>query len=92
MIYIIIFLGIMAVAEIGTLVFNIRNSAAQKSIELLATQLQQERETYNEYRKQFEKDFIKQKDATNLWAKKYYELEILLKKYEHEGKENETGN
>lgn len=79
--WIIVFLGIIAVAEIGSLIFNARTHTAQKSIDLLSSQLERERDTYNAYRKQFEKDLATQKDATNLWAKKYFELEILLKKY-----------
>lgn len=82
MIFIIVFLGIIAISGIGSLILNARNKVAQKSINLAIEQLGRERDMYNEYRKQLEKELITQKDATNLWAKKYYELEILLKKYE----------
>lgn len=79
---IIVFLGIIAIAEVGSLIFNARNHTAQKSIDLLSSQLERERDMYSAYRKQFEKELATQKDATNLWAKKYFELEIQLKKYE----------
>lgn len=80
--WIIAFLGIIAVTEIGSLIFNARNHTAQKSIDLLSSQLERERDMYGAYRKQFEKELATQKDATNLWAKKYLELEMQLKKAE----------
>lgn len=82
MIFIIVFLGIIAISEVSALVLNARNQSAQKSINLVTEQLGRERDKYNEDRKQFEKELSWQKDAANLWAKKYFELEILLKKYE----------
>ena len=82
MIFIIIFLGIIAISEACSLILDARNQVAQKSINLVTEQLGREREMYNDYRKQYEKELSKQKDAANLWAKKYFELEILLKKYE----------
>ena len=79
----IVFLGIIAVAEVGALILNATNRAWQKANELLSRQLERERELYNDYRKQLEKDIVTSKDSANLWAKKYFELEILLKKAEH---------
>ena len=78
--WIIVFLGIIAVASIGSFFLNIRNYTLQKSIELLSNQLERERGMYNDYRKQLEKQLDKQKDATDLWARKYLELEMQLKK------------
>ena len=80
--WIIVFLGIIAVASIGSFFLNMRNYEQQKSIELLSNQLERERSMYDDYRKQFEKQLDKQKDATDLWAKKYFELEMQLKKAE----------
>lgn len=82
MIFIIVFLGIIAISEVSALILNARNQSAQKSINLVTEQLGRERDQHNEYRKQFEKELSKHKEATDLWAKKYFELEILLKKYE----------
>lgn len=79
----IVFLGIIAIAEVGGLILNATNRAFQKANELLSHQLERERELYNDYRKQLEKDIVVSKDSANLWAKKYFELEILLKKTEH---------
>lgn len=79
----IVFLGIIAVAEVGGLILNATNRAFQKANELLSRQLERERELYNDYRKQLEKDLVVSKDYANLWAKKYFELEILLKKAEN---------
>lgn len=87
MIWIITFLGIIAVAEVGSFLLNTKNRDLQLSIEMLEKQLERERERYNDDRKQFEKDLATNQDAVNLWAKKYYELEILLKKAEHHGTE-----
>ena len=75
--WIIVFLGIIAVAEVGGLILNATNK-------FLSRQLDRERELYDDYRKQLEKDIVASKDAANLWAKKYFELEILLKKAEHD--------
>lgn len=83
MVWIIVFLGIIAIAEVGSLVLNMNNRTLQNAVNMATEQLNRERELYNENRKQFEKDLATQKDATNLWAKKYYEMEILLKKAEH---------
>ena len=82
MIFIIVFLGIIAISEIGSLILNVRNQVAQKSLNLVTEQLGRERDTYTEYKKQLEKELFKQRGATDLWAKKYFELETLLKKYE----------
>ena len=79
----IVFLGIIAVAEVGGLILSATNRAFQKANELLSRQLERERELYSDYRKQLEKDIVVSKDSANLWAKKYFELEILLKKAEH---------
>lgn len=81
--WITVFLGIIAFAEVSALILNATNRAWQKANELLSRQLERERELYNDYRKQLEKDIVTSKDAANLWAKKYFELEILLKKAEH---------
>ena len=78
----IVFLGIIAVAEIGGLILNATNRAWQNACERLSRQLEREKEMYDNYREQLEKDIITSKDAANLWAKKYFELEILLKKAE----------
>lgn len=83
MTWIIIFLGIIAVAEVGGLILNATNRAFQKANELLSRQLERERALYDDYRKQLEKDIVVSKDSANLWAKKYFELEIQLKKFEH---------
>lgn len=80
--WIIVFLGIIAVAEVGGFILNATNRAFQKANELLSRQL--ERELYDDYRKRLEKDIVVSKDSANLWAKKYFELEILLKKAEHD--------
>ena len=82
MIFIIVFLGIIAISEVVSLILNVRNQVAQKAINLITEQLGRERDMYNEYKKQLEKELSKHKDAAELWAKKYFELEILLKKYE----------
>lgn len=79
----IVFLGIIAVAEVGGLILNVTNRAWQNACERLSRQLEREKEMYDNYREQLEKDIITSKDAANLWAKKYFELEILLKKAEH---------
>lgn len=81
--WITVFLGIIAVAEVGGLILNATNRAFREANELLSRQLERERELYNDYRKQLEKDIVASKDSANLWAKKYFELEILLKKAEH---------
>ena len=81
--WITVFLGIIAFAEIGALILNATNRAWQKANELLSSQLERERKLYDDYRKQLEKDIVVSKDSANLWAKKYFELEILLKKAEH---------
>ena len=78
MIWIIIFLGIIAIADAITSVVQLKAGVDQKAIELLTKQLQQEREQYARYKEQFDKDLAVQKDAMNLWAKKYYELESQL--------------
>lgn len=75
--WIIVFLGIIAVAEVGGLILNATNK-------FLSRQLEREREQYDDYRKQLEKGIVASKDSANLWAKKYFELEILLKKAEHD--------
>ena len=80
----IVFLGIIAAAEVGGLILNATNRAFQKANELLSRQLERERELYDDYRKRLEKDIVVSKDSANLWAKKYFELEILLKKAEHD--------
>lgn len=82
MILVIIFLGIIAIAEAGLFIINSNNQTVQKSMNLVTEQLGREREMYNEDRKQFEKELNEYKEARDLWAKKYFELEILLKKYE----------
>lgn len=81
--WITVFLGIIAFAEIGALILNVSVRVWQKSYELLSRQLERERERYDNDRKQLEKDIVTSKDAINLWSKKYFELEILLKKAEH---------
>lgn len=81
--WITVFLGIIAVAEVGGLILDATNRAFQKANELLSRQLEREREQYDDYRKRFEKDLSASRDSANLWAKKYFELEILLKKAEH---------
>ena len=78
MVWIIIFLGIIAISDAITSIVQLKSRAEQTSIELLTKQLQQEREQYARYKEQFDKDLAVQKDAMNLWAKKYYELESLL--------------
>lgn len=78
MIWIIIFLGVIAIADVITSIVQLKSRAEQTSIELLTKQLQQEREQYARYKEQFDKDLAIQKDAMNLWAKKYYELESQL--------------
>lgn len=78
MIWIIIFLGIIAIADATTTVIQLKAGIDQKAIALLTQQLQQEREQYARYKEQFDKDLAVQKDAMNLWAKKYYELESQL--------------
>lgn len=83
MVWIIVFLGIIAIAEVGSLVLNINSRTLQNAVKMATEQLNRERELYNENRKQFEKELATQKDATDLWAKKYFEMEILLKKAEH---------
>ena len=83
MVWIIVFLGIIAIAEVGSLVLNIINKTLQNAVNMVTEQLNREREQYSENRKQYEKELAAQKDATNLWAKKYFEMEILLKKAEH---------
>ena len=82
MIFIIVFLGIIAISMAGCLILNIRNKTFEKSLTVITEQLGRERNMYSKDREQFEEALKTQKDATNLWAKKYYELEILLKKYE----------
>ena len=79
-----VFLGIIAVAEVGGLILHATNRSFQKANELLCRQLEREREMYYDYKKQLWKDMVASKDSANLWAKKYYELEILLKKAEHD--------
>lgn len=78
MIWIIIFLGIIAIADAITSVIQLKAGVDQKAIELLTKQLQQERDQYARCKEQFDKDLATQKDAMNLWAKKYYELESQL--------------
>ncbi len=84
MIWIIIFLGIIAIADMIATIVQLKNHSDQKAIELLTKQLQQEREQYARYKEQFDKDLATYKDARDLWAKKYYELEIQLKKLNNE--------
>lgn len=88
----IVFLGIIAVAEVGGLILNATNRVFQKANELLSRQLERERELYDDYRKQLEKDIVVSKDSANLWAKKYFELEILLKKAEHDEQIRQSSN
>ena len=88
----IVFLGIIAVAEVGGLILNATNRVFQKANELLSRQLERERELYDDYRKQLEKDIVVSKDSANLWAKKYFELEILLKKAEHDEQARQSSN
>ena len=88
----IVFLGIIAVAEVGGLILNATNRAFAKANELLSRQLERERELYNDYRKQLEKEIVVSKDSANLWAKKYFELEILLKKAEHDEQTRQSSN
>ena len=83
MVWIIVFLGIIAIAEVGVLVLNIDNRTLRTTVNMMAEQLNREREQYDENRKQFEKVLAQQADATNLWEKKCFEMEILLKKAEH---------
>lgn len=78
MIWIIIFLGIIAICDMIATIVHLKNHNEQLSIELLTKQLQQEREQYARYKEQFDKDLAVQKDAMNLWAKKYYTLESQL--------------
>lgn len=78
MIWIITFLGIIAISDMIATIVQLENHSEQLSIELLTKQLQQEREQYAKYKEQFDKDLAVQKDAMNLWAKKYYTLESQL--------------
>lgn len=78
MIWIITFLGIIAISDMIATIVQLKNHSEQLSIELLTKQLQQEREQYARYKEQFDKDLAVQKDAINLWAKKYYTLESQL--------------
>ena len=87
-----VFLGIIAFGEVGALILHATNRAFQKANELLSRQLERERELYNDYRKQLEKDIVASKDSANLWAKKYFELEILLKKAEHDEQTGQSSN
>ena len=80
--FIIVFLGIIAIADVVSTICNIKSNTAQKSVDILTRQLERERDAYATYREQSDKAILDQKDAANLWAKKYFELEILLKKYE----------
>lgn len=84
MIWIIIFLGIIAVSEAWSLYINIKNNALQKSVEMLTKQLQDERAVFLQARERFDKNLATIQDARDLWAKKYYELEIQLKKLNDE--------
>lgn len=74
MIWIIIFLGIIAIADAITSVIQLKANLDQKAIALLTQQLQQEREQYARYKEQFDKDLTAYKDARDMWAKQYYEL------------------
>ena len=76
MIWIIIFLGIIAIADAITSVVQLKGHAEQVSIELLTKQLQQEREQYARCKEQFDKDLAAYKDARDMWAKQYYELSL----------------
>lgn len=83
MTWIIIFLGIIAIVNIIELILNFRINSLQSTIKLTTEELNRERDQFSDAKKDFEKQLSIQKDATNLWAKKYFELEILLKKFEH---------
>ena len=84
MIWIIIFLGIIAISDVIATIIQLKNHSDQKAIELLTKQLQQERDQFARYKEQFDKDLATYKDARDMWAKKYYELEIQLKKLNNE--------
>ncbi len=83
MTWIIIFLGIIAIVNIVELILNFRNNSFQNAINLTTNELNRERDQFSNAKKDFEKQLSIQKDATNLWAKKYFELEIQLKRLEH---------
>ena len=74
MIWIIIFLGIIAISDVIATIIQLKNHSDQKAIELLTKQLQQERDQFARYKEQFDKELSTYKDARDLWAKKYYEL------------------
>lgn len=83
MTWIIIFLGIIAIVNIIELILNFRINSLQSTIKLTTEELNRERDQFSDAKKDFEKQLSIQNDATNLWAKKYFELETLLKKFEH---------
>ena len=74
MTWIIIFLGIIAIADIIGLILNFRNKSLESTISLTTEELNRERNQFSDAKKDFEKQLSIQKDATNLWTKKYFEL------------------
>lgn len=76
MIWIIIFLGIIAISDMIATIVQLKNHSDQKAIELLTKQLQQERDQYARCKEQFDKDLAAYKDARDMWAKQYYELSL----------------
>ena len=76
MIWIIIFLGIIAISDMIATIVQLKNHSDQKAIELLTKQLQQERDQYARCKEQFDKDLVAYKDARDMWAKQYYELSL----------------
>lgn len=76
MIWIIIFLGIIAISDMIATIVQLKNHSDQKAIELLTKQLQQERDQYARCKEQFDKDLTAYKDARDMWAKQYYELSL----------------
>lgn len=74
MVWIIIFLGIIAISDMIATIVQLKNHSDQLSIELLTKQLQQERDQFARYKEQFDKDLATYKDARDMWCKKYYEL------------------
>lgn len=76
MIWIIIFLGIIAISDVIATIVQLKNHSDQKAIELLTKQLQQERDQFARYKEQFDKDLATYKDARDVWAKQYYELSL----------------
>lgn len=76
MIWIIVFLGIIAISDVIATIVQLKSHSEQLSIELLTKQLQQERDQFARYKEQFDKDLATYKDARDMWAKQYYELSL----------------